>query len=82
MSHPIQAVTVSAKRKAAGGKKTVSGMNIDCADNGFTTQTHFQSSTDDEGRGQYHESEKHVHETAEGMVDHVRKTFGAKSGKS
>lgn len=70
-------VTVQARKK--GGKGEVHRMEINRANNGFSTRTHYKQP---EGKmnepSPYVQPEENVHEDAEGMLDHVGNMFGAK----
>jgi hypothetical protein len=69
--------TVSA-RKGSAKKGKIRRMTIEPAQNGFTTQTHYEPPADAKGMEQFPEPETNVHESAEAMHEHVGKTFGVK----
>lgn len=77
MSRNTKMTTVSA-RKGAGKKGKIKRMTIEPAQNGFTTQTHYEPPADAKGMEQFPEPETNVHESAEAMHQHVGNTFGVK----
>lgn len=66
------------KHKAGshGGKKKIRHMEIRKAENGFTTNTHFEPQAGKMGMDSYLPSEEHVHKNAKAVAKHVMASFG------
>jgi hypothetical protein len=76
--------SATATKKGAPKKRgPVRSMSIQKAENGFTSNIDYEPSADAKDGERYgaHLSETNVHPSAEHLMEHVGKTFGAKAKK-
>lgn len=80
MAHVPSSSSVYVSARAGKSKKSaarkVRSMTIDRAQNGFTSDTHYESSAKDRKSDPWEPSERHVHADAAALQEHVARAFG------